>query len=341
MGRHINIPIFIPHLGCPNQCVFCNQRTISGTKEFDFREVVGIIEKSLVTTAPDDECEIAFFGGSFTGIERNLMISLLNEANKYIKSGRIKSIRCSTRPDYIDDDILDLLWDMGVRNIELGLQSVSDSVLMCCKRGHGFTAEADACRKVVQKGFTLGGQMMIGLPGATEEDELTTAEFIVNSGAKEARIYPTVVFRDTELYDMTLNGVYEPLTTEAAVVRTAKVFKILSAGGVKILRVGLCDSENLHNDSTYYAGPNHPAIGELVVGEVYYNIAADKISRLNLEKNASVTLEAPLGQTSKVAGHKRRNKDRLKKEFGLSAIKVIENSALCGYELTVYADERK
>ena len=129
MSRHVNIPIFIPHLGCPNQCVFCNQRTISGTDEFDPSRLDEIIEKSLSTVEDDAEVEIAFFGGSFTGIDRDLMLQLLDKAYSYVRCGRVCSIRCSTRPDYINEEILDLLASRGVKVIELGLQSSCDSVL--------------------------------------------------------------------------------------------------------------------------------------------------------------------------------------------------------------------
>ena len=164
MKQHINIPIFIPHLGCPNQCVFCNQRTISGVKEFDISSVRRDIDTALLTVDSSTEAEIAFFGGSFTGIDRDLMIELLEIGYEYIKDGRVSSIRCSTRPDYIDEEILEILKKYGVRVIELGLQSVEEKVLKSSKRGHNFQAELKACRMIVNAGFALVGQMMIGLP---------------------------------------------------------------------------------------------------------------------------------------------------------------------------------
>lgn len=198
MSRHVNIPIFIPHLGCPNTCVFCNQRTISGRLSFDISTVRTEIERALSTVGDGDEAEIAFFGGSFTGIDRGLMIELLELAHEYVSAGRVRSIRCSTRPDYIDGEILDILGRYGVVVIELGLQSADEQVLMRTKRGHGFDAEERACRLIVERGFELVGQMMIGLPGSTAESELATADFIIRSGASGARVYPTVVFPDTK-----------------------------------------------------------------------------------------------------------------------------------------------
>ena len=148
--RHVNIPVFIPHLGCPNQCVFCNQRKISGVKEFSIDEVKDIIDRALTTVSVDDEVEIAFFGGSFTGIERDTMISLLEIAHSYIELGRVKSIRCSTRPDYINEEVLSILKRYGVKTIELGLQSSSDKVLEITKRGHCFEAEEKSCAMIVE-----------------------------------------------------------------------------------------------------------------------------------------------------------------------------------------------
>ena len=212
MKKHVNIPIFIPHLGCPNQCVFCNQRTISGVEQFDIANVKKEIEDALSTVDSSQEAEIAFFGGSFTGIDRNLMISLLELAYGYVTDGKVKSVRCSTRPDYIDEEILDILKKYGVTTIELGLQSSSDEVLSVSKRGHTRADEARSCDLIVQRGFELVGQMMIGLPASTLESEMETARFIVEHGAVGARIYPTVVFYETELCQMAKRGDYSPIS---------------------------------------------------------------------------------------------------------------------------------
>ena len=249
MKKHVNIPIFIPHLGCPNQCVFCNQRTISGVSDFDITSVKAEIDSALATIDQSCEVEIAFFGGSFTGIDRQLMESLLQLAYDYIRCGRVKSIRCSTRPDYISDEILDLLCKYGVKTIELGLQSASDHVLEVCKRGHTFNDEVNACKLIVERGFTLVGQMMIGLPGSTPEDEIKTARFIIDSGASSARIYPTVVFRDTELCQMSEYGNYIPITLSEATERSAIILEMLLDSGVDVIRIGLCASENLVDDT--------------------------------------------------------------------------------------------
>ena len=341
MKKHANIPVFIPHLGCPNQCVFCNQRSISGVQQFSEEGLVSEIEAALSTVAEGIDVEIAFFGGSFTGIDRNLMVSLLKTAHSYIERGRVSAIRCSTRPDYIDEEVISILKKYGVRTVELGLQSVSDSVLTACKRGHTRADELRACRMIVESGLDLVGQMMIGLPGSTPECEIETAEFIANVGAVGARIYPTVVFRETELSFMTDSGEYSPLTLYDAVKRTAAAYKVLMSAGVEVIRIGLCASENLSSNDSYHAGPNHPAIGELVENEIYYDLICEKLPTREAILGKRLKIEVARGESSKAIGQKRANIARLCKDFGLFSVKVAENCALNPHEITVFITERE
>ena len=329
--RHINIPIFIPHLGCPNQCVFCNQKTISGREAFDLSSVTTEIENALMTVDPSDEVEIAFFGGSFTGIDRDLMISLLEIAHSYILSGRVKAVRCSTRPDYIDEQILAILKKYGVKTIELGLQSSSDKVLEITKRGHNFEAEVKSCQMIIDYGFDLVGQMMIGLPGSDLESEICTAEFITSVGARGARIYPTVVFRDTELCTMTECGLYTPLKLDEAIYRSARVLEVFIDGGVEVIRIGLQASENLSSEDSYVAGPNHSALGELVIGEVYYNKISKKLLDRGLSGDENILVLVPRGSMSKAVGQNRRNKLRLTKRY--KNLSFAEADGISDYEI--------
>ena len=340
MKRHVNIPIFIPHLGCPNQCVFCNQRTISGVNKFEISQVEKQIEDALSTIDPSCEIEIAFFGGSFTGIDRDLMISLLELANGYVRCNKVKSIRCSTRPDYINEEILDILEKYSVRTIELGLQSTSDSVLAISRRGHTHYDEERACRTIVSRGFSLVGQMMIGLPGSTLESELETARFIVKSGATGARIYPTVVFHDTELCEMSHNGEYIPLNLSDAVERSAHVLEIFKDSGVDVIRIGLCASDNLFDNEKYYAGPNHPALGEMVESAMLYNKITAMLDDNRSYVDTMLKIFVPKGALSKVIGQKKSNKIRLIRNYGFTDVKVIEDANLLDCELKI-EEERK
>lgn len=341
MKKHVNIPIFIPHLGCPNQCVFCNQRTISGVQKFDISGVHREITEALYTIDESVEVEIAFFGGSFTGIDRFTMVSLLQLAYDFILSGRVSSVRCSTRPDYIDEEILALLGKYGVKTIELGLQSSNDRVLNLSRRGHTYQDEENACKMIVEAGFNLVGQMMIGLPGSTIEDELETARFIVSSGAKAARVYPTVVFHDTELSIMAENNSYTPLTLDEAVERSARVIEIFEENSVKVIRIGLCASENLVDEEKYYGGPNHPALGEMVESAVMYNKMSALINKNRIQPGSLISVSVAKGFLSKAIGQKKSNKQRLIREYGFAEVKFREDESLSGYELKVDVERKR
>lgn len=309
--------------------------------EFNPDGVRDIIEQSLKTKPHYAAAEIAFFGGSFTGIDRDLMIKLLSIAKEYVDSGLVTSVRCSTRPDYISDEILDILKKYSVNVIELGLQTASDRILDITKRGHTFSDEARAVRLIIDRGFTFVGQMMIGLPGSTIEDEIECARFIINSGAKFARIYPTVVFRDTELCHMTERGEYTPLSLDEATERSAAVLSLLRENGVKVIRVGLCSSENLVSDKTYFKGPNHPALGELVENKVYLSKMEEQIKENYIEKPKTVEFLIPKGARSKVIGQRQCNIKRLSELYGIKKIRLTESEGVNEGIVTLIKQERK
>lgn len=334
--RHVNIPVFIPHLGCPNMCVFCNQRSISGVREFDCESVISDIETVLSTLDRDGTyVELAFFGGSFTGIDRELMIRLLEIGKRYLDSGRIDSIRCSTRPDYIDPQILDILSRYGMRTVELGIQSMDDGVLTACRRGHNCDTTRDACRAVVDAGLELVGQMMIGLPGATPETEAETARFICSCGAAGARVYPTVVFYETELCDMSASGAYIPLSTEQAIERTKNVLGIFDENDIKVIRVGLCSSENLTDESKVYAGASDESIGEKAMSALYLDRIEGELCRFADTNDKCCMIEGSVGSVSKISGHKRKNKIILQEKYGFKSVKILENENLLGYNIKI------
>ncbi|MBQ7336343.1 MAG: radical SAM protein [Clostridia bacterium] len=320
--RHCNIPVFIPHLGCPNQCVFCNQRSISGSQVFREEDVKRQIDEALTTVGAERKVEIAFFGGSFTGIDRGLMLRLLELAEGYVRAGRVDSIRLSTRPDYISDEILRILSGYSVRTVELGLQSMEERVLRSSGRGHTAEDAARACRAVVDAGFLLTGQMMIGLPDSTPQSEIETAEKICALGATSVRIYPTVVFYDTPLCEMAQSGAYTPLTLAEAVVRSAAVLRVFEAHGVPCIRIGLCATDALTSPQAVYAGPNHPALGELVWSELRYEMLLEAVT-LAGACGKRVTLRVPEREVSRVVGQHRCNLTRLLEACGTRVAKVI------------------
>lgn len=333
MKTHANIPIFIPHEGCKNDCVFCNQRTITGTNQSSDRDIVPEIENALATIKDGVETEIAFFGGSFTGIGIEKMTRLCDTAYEYVKRGKVKSIRLSTRPDYIDEEILGILKSRGVTHIELGIQSMSQKVLDVSQRAHTIYDTQKACELILKHGFVLGGQMMIGLCESTLSDEIETAKEIVRMGASEARIYPTVVFYGTKLCDMAKSGLYSPLSVEEAVERSAAVYGIFKKAGVNVLRIGLQSSENLSSHDEVFAGANHPALGELVEGEYFYSrlIENKELFKTLANKDCEnrLIIYCSNKSVSKVSGQNKKNKTRLLYEiekYGYIDVKIKGNA---------------
>ena len=338
MGKHKNIPIFIPHSGCPHQCVFCNQKTISGSIGCSTENVRRQIEAALSTARSDDEIEIAFFGGSFTGIAREDMTALLAIANEYLRLGKICGIRLSTRPDYISSEILDILSDYGVTDIELGVQSLSDKVLSACERGHTSEQTKAACRLILQYGkFSLVGQMMLGLPGSSKEEELMTAKELFDLGVHAIRIYPTVVLQNTSLATMLANKTYTPLTLSQAVSTAADILELADSYDIPCLRIGRCENEALHDQNGMLQGPFHPAFGELAVSEIFFRRIVNVLNSTEC-RNKELHILIPKGALSKAIGQKRNNIDRLHKLLSPKNIRFIESADLHGYEVCLQED---
>ena len=330
--KHVNIPIFVVHMGCPNQCVFCDQRLISGTSSFSEETVRGKIEEVLATVPPNAEVEIAFFGGSFTGIDRDLMIRLLDTAEEYVKAGKVQGIRLSTRPDYISEEILESLSRYTVREVELGVQSISDTVLTASKRGHTAADTYRAFDLLRAAGIPFGGQMMIGLPSATVESEIRTAEEICAAGASSCRVYPTAVFHGTELAEMTERGEYLPLTLTDAVERMWRVLDVFDRHGVVCLRAGLCESDNMHDTDTFLAGVNHPAVGELARSALMAERIEENLSSLSESLcGSSIVIEVAKGAASLAAGQHRANTLRFLERYGIKNLKILEKDGIIGY----------
>lgn len=282
MKKHAIIPIFIPHLGCPCQCVFCNQQKITArTKAVSTDEVRETVERYLSTLADLDpsEIEIAFYGGSFTAIPIDAQTAYLEVANEYIDQGRVSSLHISTRPDCIDEEILENLKRYNVSTIELGVQSFSDEVLRLSKRGHDSDIARKAARLVKERGFKLGIQLMIGLPGDSLESCIYSARETVALSPELARLYPTLVIDGTELYDMYEDGSYEALSKEEALLRTKEMYKILHKAGINIMRVGLKSTDIIGGSdlSAINGGTYHPAFRQLVEGEIAYEMLKEQL----------------------------------------------------------------
>lgn len=280
MKKHAIIPIFIPHQGCPNDCVFCNQKTITARQpDVTCDEIRTTIETwlSTLTNRPGMETiEIAFFGGSFTGIPMEQQSAYLKIAQEYKAQGAIDKIHLSTRPDYIDRKILDNLRTYGTDTIELGVQSFDETVLKASGRGHDSRCVYEAAELIQSYGFELGIQLMIGLPEDSLEKCLYSARETVKIDPSIARLYPTIVIEDTHLMDMYRKGLYTPLTTRQAVSITKEMYRILTDAGINIIRVGLKSSDLIRDGGEISGHTFHPAFRQLVEGE----IAREKMTRL-------------------------------------------------------------
>lgn len=271
MKKHAIIPIFIPHQGCPNDCVFCNQKAITARDQApSLPQIRQRIDAHLETLSGRalETVEIAFFGGSFTGIPLEQQTAYLEVAQEYKEKGLVDKLHLSTRPDYIDERILDNLKAHGVDVIELGVQSFDDEVLKQSNRGHGGEIVYKSSRLVKEYGFELGIQLMIGLPGDSYESCLFSAGETVKLQPQVARLYPTVILADTQLYRMAHRGEYVA-RPEAETLRITKdMYRTLQQAGIYILRVGLKSTDIIRSESDAVCGDYHPAFRQLVEGEL-------------------------------------------------------------------------
>jgi len=291
MKTHAIIPVFIPHRGCPNDCVFCNQKAITArTADVSPEDVKNLIETYLPTLQDRDleTIEVAFFGGSFTGIPIEEQSAFLEVASEYKKKGLIHKIHMSTRPDYINEEILDNLKKYDADIIELGVQSFDPEVLKASNRGHTAEDVKKACRLIKEYGFELGIQLMIGLPEDSLAKCIYSAREAVRMRPSIARLYPTIVLNDTELYHMYRSGTYKPLSSDDAVEITKEMYKILDDAGINIIRVGLKSTDLITEGGEIQGNTFHPAFRQLVEGQI-----------------AREQLEAQLTELLKAAGSSR------------------------------------
>lgn len=323
MKRHINIPIFIPHEGCPNDCIFCNQRKISGSVQAPSDvDIHNIIRRHLETVSPQDECEIAFFGGSFTGLPVVQQEKYLSIAYEYIKKGAVHGVRLSTRPDYINDEILLMLKKYQVKTIELGIQSLDAQVLLYSKRYYTPEQAVISCRLVKQQGFLLGVQTMIGLPGDTCEKSIMTARRLISENPDMVRIYPTLVIRETGLEEEYRSGRYQPLSLKEAVSWCADLIPLYKAANIQVIRIGLQPTEELQQGNAVVAGPVHPSFGELVYSELWRRRISAEIDGSRKNQENSLVIHVTPSDVSKVTGQRRENLEYLKKFYEFNSVRV-------------------
>ena len=335
-ARESIIPVFVPHLGCPHACVFCNQRRISGSsRPATAEDVICAVEKAAALPCSGAKRQLAFYGGSFTAIPAAQQLALLRAAKGELERGNIHSIRLSTRPDAIDDAILTRLEQYGVETIELGAQSMDENVLRLAGRGHTAADVELAARLIKERGFRLILQMMTGLPGATKESDLSTAKQLTALKPDGVRIYPTVIVRDTALYDLWQAGKYQEHTVEDAVETCARLLPVFEDAGIPVIRLGLNPTEELSAGAAV-AGAYHPALGKLVQSRLMLNEARRVLA--NVPPHSAVTLAVARGKTSQMTGQHRQNAVALCREFGLRSLKIKETD-LKGREIQIFSLE--
>ena len=334
MKKHSNIPIFIPELACPHQCVFCDQEKISGTYSIPQpADVKDIVERYLETIPENRTIDIAFFGGSFTGLSVDLQEQYLKEAFKFIKNRKVSGIRLSTRPDYINEPILELLKKYSVTTIELGAQSTSQEVLNESGRGHTVENIRDASNLICKYGFELGLQMMIGLPGDSYERSIQTAKDIVSLGACNTRIYPAIVVKHTAMEKLYQSGKYSPLTLEQAVEWTKDIVHIFEENNVSILRMGLHPSDELVTGKSLIAGPFHASFKEMVMTQIWKELIDMELQSINSNFSNNIKITVSDRQIHNAIGYRQTNREQLVSRG--YTVRFEQNPSFSQYQLNI------
>lgn len=327
--KHSNISIFVPHVGCPHLCSFCDQRTISGAHHIPTGgEVAELCAKSLGEVKTPENTEIAFFGGSFTAIPRVYMTELLDAVQPFIGEGKFCGIRISTRPDCIDNEILELLKGYGVTSIELGAQSMMNHVLDMNDRGH-FAEDVEKAGRLIRKyGFELGLQMMMGLYGSTVDDDFETIMKIADIKPDTVRIYPVVILKGTRLAELYKSGIYKPCSFDEIVENASRALMIFENKGIRVIKCGLHASEFVEKDMT--GGFYHPAFREICESRIYRN----KMSEItSYEQSDRKHFEFAVASSciSKALGHKKSNVEYFR-QYGIE-IKIVGDENIPKYEV--------
>ena len=324
-SKHNIIPIFVPHVGCPHDCVFCNQKKITGVSTDMTKQEVDSTIKSYLKTIPETNktLEVAFYGGSFTAIDRGVQRDFLEVANSYKMSGKVDRIRLSTRPDCIDREELQMLKENGVDIIELGVQSLDQHVLDASNRGHSKQDVYEAVKLIREFGFTLGLQMMLGLPEDTKDKSIATAKELISLKPDLVRIYPTLIVKETFLQELYEKGDYIPLSVDEAVEISSIALMMFELANINVIRIGLQPTENICSESgEVVAGPFHPSFRQLVESRIY-KIVLDKFFETHTILGEDISIEVSNKEISNLVGQKSENTKKIKEKYNLRKVKVI------------------
>jgi histone acetyltransferase (RNA polymerase elongator complex component) len=335
--RPFVIPIFLPHAGCPHQCVFCNQVSITGVKQNRVRpdqlrrQIRQFLEYKKEGRKP---VQIAFFGGNFLGLKPEEIESWLELAGEFVSQGLVDGIRFSTRPDTIDAERLDILENYPVATVELGVQSMDDQVLVQAGRGHSSSDTIRAVEALKERQLDIGLQMMVGLPGDSDAQALVTTRKIADLDPDFVRIYPTVVVENSRLAQWFKRGKYVPLSLEDAVTLVKKIYLLFKQEDIDVIRMGLQATDDLEDGSTVLTGPYHPAFGHLVYSEIFWDKALAAIESVKYVKE-TLTIFVNPRSISKMRGLNNSNIKKLKKRYHFKLIEVVPDSSLAEEEMNI------
>ncbi len=331
------IPFFIPHSGCPHQCVFCNQKKITGRQTpVEPSAIPQKISEYLRTTKSGEPVEVAFYGGTFTALLPEQQRAYLSQVQPHVQSGRIKHIRVSTRPDCIDLDILALLKEHHVLVVELGAQSMNDEVLARAGRGHTAADTVHAACLLREQGFQTGIQLMPGLPGDSADTLQRTVDSVIKLKPEFVRLYPALVIKETPLEELYRKGLYEPMTLDQAVAVCGTAYMKFEQAGINVIRMGLQPTEELERPGTILAGPYHPAFRQLVESSILLDAMRSQLEARSSKMESAVFRIHPRDKSAAI-GQGRGNIILLKEEFRLTAIRFVEDQKAC--RMTAFLQE--
>mgnify|MGYP005844300201 CR=1 FL=1 len=340
-GRPLIVPIFLPHAGCPHRCLFCNQSAVTGGEEGlptpeGLRETVAGFLKRCRRRRP---AQIAFFGGNFLGVAKEGIQTLLAEAAGCVRSGAVEGIRFSTRPDTVTTDRLALIEAYPVHTVELGAQSMCVEVLAQSQRGHSAADTLTACRMLRERGYAVGLQLMVGLPGDDEERLIKTGRRVVGLRPDFVRIYPTLVLAGSRLAAHYRRGIYSPLPLEAAVSLTLKLYRLFRAHGIPVIRMGLQASKEISPDASVLAGPYHPAFGHLVQCMAFLEAVRDALRSVD-HLGAELSLRVHPKSIPRMRGLRNATIRALQREYGFRRVQVCAEATLKEQEIDVGGEAR-
>jgi histone acetyltransferase (RNA polymerase elongator complex component) len=329
-GRPLIIPLFIPQRGCPHQCVFCNQRAITGAAAQipSASQIRDDVNRFLTYAGKrHSTIQISFYGGNFLGLGRSAVMHLLSAAADFVLHQDVHGLRFSTRPDAVCPEALDWIDRFPVSTVELGAQSMNDGVLEAAGRGHAAAATTAAAAQLKARGYQVGLQMMVGLPADDATGAMETARRLAALEPDFVRIYPTLVLKGSPLARLFRCGKYRPLSLEDCITLVKRLYLFFKKRRIPVVRMGLQASEGLTDNGSLLAGPYHPAFGHLVHGAIAFDAISAALNRMERPDQALTIITHP-HMVSRVQGMNKRNLQRLKTDFDLKRVILLQDKDL-------------